>query len=105
MAPDPTFVFAGDPCSLTLDFVFAFWIMITLNILLTLQFCILTHLVAFFDTQGNAVDLFLPVFSGFLDEKNIFYNMFFITYLMKNIQHLRIPGMGLILPYIFGSNV
>jgi hypothetical protein len=27
-APDPTFAFVGNPCYPTLDFTFAFWIMI-----------------------------------------------------------------------------
>jgi hypothetical protein len=33
MAPDPTFAFVGGPCCLTLDFVFAFWFMITFHTL------------------------------------------------------------------------
>jgi hypothetical protein len=39
-APDPTFVFVGGPCCHTLDFVIAFWIMITFYTLLTSLFCI-----------------------------------------------------------------
>jgi hypothetical protein len=39
-APDPTFAFVGDPCCPTLDFVIAFWIMITFYTLLTSLFCI-----------------------------------------------------------------
>jgi hypothetical protein len=31
MAPDTTFAFVGGPCCLTLDFVFALWIMITFD--------------------------------------------------------------------------
>jgi hypothetical protein len=38
-APDPTFAFVGGPCCLTLDFVFALWIMITFYTLLTSLFC------------------------------------------------------------------
>jgi hypothetical protein len=38
MAPDPTFAFVGGPCCLLLDFVFDFWIIITLDTLLTLLF-------------------------------------------------------------------
>jgi hypothetical protein len=39
-APDPTFAFVGGLCCPTLDFVFAFWIMITFYTLLTSLFCI-----------------------------------------------------------------
>jgi hypothetical protein len=39
-APDPTFAFVGGPCCPTLDFVIAFWIMITFYTLLTSLFCI-----------------------------------------------------------------
>jgi hypothetical protein len=35
MAPDPISAFVWSPCCPTLDFVFAFWIMITFNTLLT----------------------------------------------------------------------
>jgi hypothetical protein len=34
-APDPTFAFVGGPCSPAVDFVFAFWIMITFYTMLT----------------------------------------------------------------------
>jgi hypothetical protein len=37
---DPTFAFVGGPCSPTLDFVFAFWSMITFDRLLTSLFYI-----------------------------------------------------------------
>jgi hypothetical protein len=40
MAPDPTLAFVGGTCCLTLDFVFAFWIMIRFDTLLTSLFCI-----------------------------------------------------------------
>jgi hypothetical protein len=43
MATDPTFAFVGDPRCLILDIVFAFWIMITFDILLTLLFYILNY--------------------------------------------------------------
>jgi ABC-type cobalt transport system substrate-binding protein len=39
-APDPTFEFFWGPCSHTLDFVIAFWIMIMFYTLLTSLFCI-----------------------------------------------------------------
>jgi hypothetical protein len=42
MTPDPTFAFFGGPCCLTLDFLFAIWIMITFYTLLTSLFCILS---------------------------------------------------------------
>jgi hypothetical protein len=38
-APDPTFAFVGGPYCPTLDFIFTFWIMVTLSTL-TLLFCI-----------------------------------------------------------------
>jgi hypothetical protein len=38
-AADPTFAFVGGPCCLTLDFVIAFWIMVTFYTLLTSPFC------------------------------------------------------------------
>jgi hypothetical protein len=40
MAPDPTFAFVRCVCCLTLDFVFALWIIITFYTLLTSLFCI-----------------------------------------------------------------
>jgi hypothetical protein len=40
VAPDPTFAFVGGPCCSILDFVIAFWIMITFCSLLTALFCI-----------------------------------------------------------------
>jgi hypothetical protein len=40
MAPDPTLAFVKGPFYLTLDFVFALWIMITFCTLLTLLFCV-----------------------------------------------------------------
>jgi hypothetical protein len=40
MAPDVSFAFLGGLCCPALDFVFAFWTLITLYTLLTLQFCI-----------------------------------------------------------------
>jgi hypothetical protein len=39
-APDPTFAIVGGPCCPTLDFVIAFWNMITLYTLVTSLFCI-----------------------------------------------------------------
>jgi hypothetical protein len=39
-APDPTFACVGGPCCPALDFVIAFWIMITFYTLLTSLFCI-----------------------------------------------------------------
>jgi hypothetical protein len=39
-APDPTFAFVGGLCCPTLDFVIAFWIMITFYTLLTSLICI-----------------------------------------------------------------
>jgi hypothetical protein len=39
-APDPAFAFVEGPCCLTLDFVIAFWIIITFYTLLTSLFCI-----------------------------------------------------------------
>jgi hypothetical protein len=39
MAPDPAFVFVGGPCCTTLEFVFAFWIMIMFDTLLTSLIC------------------------------------------------------------------
>jgi hypothetical protein len=39
--PDPTFAFAGGPFCPTLDFVFAFWIIITFDTWLTSLFYIL----------------------------------------------------------------
>jgi hypothetical protein len=39
MAPDSALAFVGGPCCLTLDFVFALWIMITFYTLLTSLFC------------------------------------------------------------------
>jgi hypothetical protein len=44
---DPTFAFVGGPCCPTLDFVIAFWTMVTFYTLLTLLFCI-SFLFAFF---------------------------------------------------------
>jgi hypothetical protein len=41
-APDPTFAFVGGPCCLTLDFVIAFWTMVTFYKLSTSLFCICT---------------------------------------------------------------
>jgi hypothetical protein len=38
MAPDPAFAFAVSPCCPTLDFVFAFWIIIAFGKLLTSVF-------------------------------------------------------------------
>jgi hypothetical protein len=43
MAPDPNFAFVGGLCCLTLDFVFAIWILITFYTLLTSLFCIYTR--------------------------------------------------------------
>jgi hypothetical protein len=43
-APDSTFASVGGTCCPILDFVIAFWIMITFYTLLTLLFCILTWL-------------------------------------------------------------
>ena len=40
-APDPAFAFVGGPCCPTLEFVIAFWIMITFYTLLPSLFCIL----------------------------------------------------------------
>jgi hypothetical protein len=42
MAPDATFAFVGGQCCLTIDFVFAIWIMITFYTLLNSLFCIQT---------------------------------------------------------------
>jgi hypothetical protein len=39
-APDPTFAFVGVPCCPALDFVFAFWIMITFYTMLMSLFCV-----------------------------------------------------------------
>jgi hypothetical protein len=44
LASDPTFSFVEGPCYNTLDFVFAFWIVIMLCTLLTSLFCILTSI-------------------------------------------------------------
>jgi hypothetical protein len=38
--PDPTFAFVGGPCCPTLDFVIAFWTMVSFYTLLTSLFCI-----------------------------------------------------------------
>jgi hypothetical protein len=40
MAPDPTFAFIGGPCCRILDFVFAFCIMITFNMLSVKDDCL-----------------------------------------------------------------
>jgi hypothetical protein len=40
--PDPTFAFVGGPFCLTLDFVIAFWTMVTFYALLTSLFCTVT---------------------------------------------------------------
>jgi hypothetical protein len=40
LAPDPSFAFVVGSCCLTLDFVFALWIMLTFDILLTSLFCL-----------------------------------------------------------------
>ena len=42
-APGPAFAFVGSPCCPTLEFVIAFWIMITFYILSTSLFCTLAH--------------------------------------------------------------
>jgi hypothetical protein len=39
-APDPTFAFVGGPYCPTLDFVIAFWTMVTFYTLLTSLYCI-----------------------------------------------------------------
>jgi hypothetical protein len=41
MAPDPAFAIVGGPCCPTLDFVIAFWIMVTFYTLLTSLYCML----------------------------------------------------------------
>jgi hypothetical protein len=41
--PDPSFAFVGGPCCLALDFVIAFWIMITFYTLLTSLFCLISE--------------------------------------------------------------
>jgi hypothetical protein len=41
MAPDPTLAFVVGPCCLTLEYIFALWIMITFYMLLTSLFCMI----------------------------------------------------------------
>jgi hypothetical protein len=42
-ALDPVFAFVGGPFYHTLDFVIAFWTMVSLNTLLTSLFCIISN--------------------------------------------------------------
>jgi hypothetical protein len=43
MGPGPTFALSGGPCCPTLDFAFAFWIMIAFDTLLTSLFYIILN--------------------------------------------------------------
>jgi hypothetical protein len=55
-APDSTFTFVGGPCCPTLDFVFAFWIVIAFCTLLTSLFCIILECPQFKESGPSIVD-------------------------------------------------
>jgi hypothetical protein len=61
-APDLTFAFVRDPCCPTLDFVFAFWNMITFYTLFTSLFCMLKRCreYTFANSLSHPTDILLP---------------------------------------------
>jgi hypothetical protein len=64
--PDPTFAFVGGPCCPTLDFVIAFWIMITFYTLLTSLICIMS-----FETILNFLSMWCELIVFYLTDNPV----------------------------------
>ena len=79
-----SFAFVRDPCCLTLNFVIAFWIMITFYILLTLLFCIIIYLSWTIQTLQTAISTI---------SKTLNTVIFMFTLTLLNLKYLQIMQM------------